>query len=103
MLVRTISRPAVDHNARASSGNVADLVVGGLCQRPAAAVALDTAADRLSAKLSDLVAAENMLHTDRVDLKSVALDRYRDIDAIADSPNDPMILLWYFSCLNVSA
>jgi len=57
------------HNARAGSGNVADLVVGGVCQHSAAAVATGVADDGLPTEFPHPAAAEDVLHTDRVDLK----------------------------------
>lgn len=58
MLLRTTSRPAtVDHNARAGSGNIADLVVGVIRQHPVAALPFDTGRARLPAKLPDSAAA----------------------------------------------
>jgi len=71
MLVYSTSWSAKDHNARAGSGNVFDLVVGGICQHFAVAVAVGVTDDRLSSEFPDLVAATNMLHTDRVDLTKI--------------------------------
>lgn len=68
MLVCPTSWPVEDHNARAGSGNVAYLVAGGVRQHPAAAVALGAADDRLPAEFPDPAAAQDVLHTGRVDL-----------------------------------
>lgn len=60
-----------DHNARAGSGNVVDLVVGGVRQHSTADVALGAADDRLPPEFPDSAAAENLLHTHRVDLTEI--------------------------------
>jgi len=44
-------------------------VVGGLCQHSAAAVAAGVADDGLPTEFPHSAAAEDVLHTDRVDLK----------------------------------
>jgi len=44
-------------------------VVGGLCQHSAAAVATGVADNGLPTEFPDPAAAEDVLHTDRVDLK----------------------------------
>lgn len=57
-----------DHNVRAGSDNFADLVVGGVCQHFAAAVALGVTVNRRSPEFPDFITAQDLLYTDRVDL-----------------------------------
>lgn len=65
-----------DHNARAGSGSVADLVAGGVRQHPAAVVALGVADDRLPSEFPDSAVTKNVLHTDRIDLNgAIAIHR----------------------------
>lgn len=68
-----------DHNARADSGNVVDLVVGGVRQHSTATIALGAADDRLLPQFPDFAAAENLLHPNRADL--IKINRYRIVSS----------------------
>lgn len=61
----------MDHNARAGSGNVTDLVVGGVRQHSVTVITLGVADGCLSAEFSDHAVAKDVLHTDRIGLIAV--------------------------------
>lgn len=71
------------HDAGSSSWYIAGVVVGGLREYSAAAIAPGAADDRLLTELPDPLAKKNVLHTDRVHLTESSADvcNFLEIDS----------------------
>lgn len=62
------------HNGGSGSRNIDGMVVGGVRQYPAAAVASGAAFRCVPAKFSNTVAAKDVLHTDRINMTNLRYD-----------------------------